>query len=99
MPDEPSANIGYVCAVHAPRPDPRWRAVDPHTLLGWYVKRAFPVRGHPARLEHMWVEVLRVADDGTLKGRLDNDPHLDVGVVCGALVSVRLDEIEAVLPP
>ncbi len=96
---EPAANSGYVCDRHAPRPDPQYRAVAPHTLVGCFVKRAFPVVHHPERLEHMWVEVLGVLSSGELVGRLDNDPFYDVGYVCGHLLAVRLDEIEAVLPP
>lgn len=99
MSHEPRSNMAYVCALHAPRPDPRYAHADPATLVGWFVKRAFPVRFHPERHEHMWCEVLRVCEDGTLEGRLDNDPALDVGYVCGNLIGIRLDEIEAVLSP
>ena len=37
----PADNWGYVCDVHAPRPDPRYAQMDPAAFLGRYVKWAF----------------------------------------------------------
>ena len=59
----PADNWGYVCDVHAPRPDPRYAQMDPAAFLGRYVKWAFAVRASAAQ-EHMWVQVRTVTPEG-----------------------------------
>jgi hypothetical protein len=99
MEPEPRQNWGYVCDVHAPRADPRYVRTSPQEFIGRYVKCAFRTVAEPVQHEHMWVEVMSVTPEGHLCGRLDNDPVYDVGVVCDDTVLVRLEAIEAVLPP
>lgn len=96
MPHEDPTNIAWVCEEHAPRPQAQFAQRAPSDFIGAFVKRAFSIRRSAGR-EHMWVIVTGVTADGHLAGVLDNDPVSDVGVACGAVVVVRLDEIEAVL--
>lgn len=104
---EPLSNIGFRCDHHAPTADSQLASWPAETFVGRFVKRAFPVLdagpllgklGTGATLEHMWVRVERV-EAGVLVGTLGNDPLCDVGVVFGDAVTVRLEEIEDVLPP
>ena len=96
MPHEPRANWGHVHRALAPKPDPALAELPAAHFLGRYVKLAFPCLQHPARKEHMWVHVHGLLQDGTLLGRLDNDPVHNVGAVCGDMVQFTRDEIEAV---
>jgi uncharacterized protein YegJ (DUF2314 family) len=98
MPQESSANWGYVCDRHTPRADPRFVLVPAACFVGRYVKCAFKDRDHP-RYEHMWVEVRLVTLEGDLVGALNNDPVYNVGLSDGDLVVVKREAIEAVLPP
>ena len=96
MPRETSANWGLVHPECAPTPDPRYRHVPPAWFLDRYVKLGFPCLQTPTVFEHMWVHVSAVLADGTLLGRLDNDPVHNVGAQCGDTVQFTRDEIEAV---
>jgi hypothetical protein len=83
-------------SVPSARPPPmRAMPTSRHTLLGRHVKRAFPIR-HSRGLEHMGVAIVVVRPDGTLVGRLANDSAHAVGYLCGDLVSLRAEEIEAI---
>jgi hypothetical protein len=94
---EPRANIGFVCSLHAPTPQEHFATWPPEAFLGLYVKRGFGcTNGH---VEHMWVLVDSITDEGALSGRLDNDPVYDCGLVCGDTVIVPRDQIEAVYSP
>jgi hypothetical protein len=95
-PREPRSNWGLVHPARAPRPDPALAALPAVHFLGRHVKLAFPCLQTPTLHEHMWVEVYAVLADGTLMGRLDNDPVHNVGAVCGDTVQFTPDEIEAV---
>ena len=90
---EDSRNIRCVCPEHSPKPG-AFKG-DPKTLIGKFVKRAFT--NDKEQVEHMWVRVLAVTDDGVVQGVLDNDPTRDMGVVCGDAVTVQLNDIEEVL--
>jgi hypothetical protein len=89
--EENPDNIRIVCPDHSPKP--MGFEGDPVSLIGRYVKRAFEQDG---RVEHMWVEVKKITDDGVLCGVLDNDPVVVNDVKCGDTVKVELCEIEEV---
>jgi len=103
---EPDANVQFVCADCAPKPDPRYATLEPQRFLGRQVKRAFPVLRTPLtpearqlpKVEHMWCKVVRVNADGMLQARLANEPFFPVGVRYRAWVQVALQEIEDVHP-
>src|SRR5262249_37733727 len=100
MNPEPASNIGLVCPLHAPKPNPILAAMDPQAFLGQYVKIAFPCLAcTPVQYEHMWIYVTRVLKDGTLLGTLDNDPVHQVGALCGATIIFDTAEIEALDVP
>ena len=95
MPHEPRSNWGRVHPALAPKPDPALAELPAAHFLGRYVKLAFPCLQHQDRKEHMWVHVYALLQDGTLLGRLDNDPVHNVGAQCGDTVQFTRDEIEA----
>lgn len=91
---EPLSNIGLPCEKHAPKPDSELAKKPPESFIGKHVKIGFPF-GDRTRLEHMWVKVFEVTEEG-LKGTLNNDP-LYADLRDGDLVEFTLDEIEEVL--
>jgi hypothetical protein len=100
MTPEPASNIGLVCPLHAPKPNPILAAMDPRAFLGQYVKIAFPCLScTPVQYEHMWVHVTRVLKGGTLLGTLANDPVHQVGARYDSTVIVDTAEIEALDVP
>lgn len=95
---EPNGNVRWVCPDHGPKSG-GFADQDPTTMVGRFVKRAFPAihpqTQEPVR-EHMWVKVLSV-ENGQLKGLLDNHPSLSMELRLGDTVMVSMDEIEDVL--
>lgn len=90
--EENPNNIQIVCPDHAPKPT--GFDGDPVSLIGRFVKRAFAQHG---RVEHMWVQIKEITDDGVLVGELNNDPVLVNDVKCGDTVTVNVEEIEEVV--
>jgi uncharacterized protein YegJ (DUF2314 family) len=90
---EPLSNIVLVCDQHAPKPDPRYRTMPLHALVGKYCKLAFHDQG---RIEHMWVRCTALGHmtDFQLKGTLDNDPVVITSVEYGDQVLFNRSEIE-----
>ena len=92
---ESAANIGIVCPTHASKPG-GYVGRDPKTFIGEFVKISFKCRTSD-QLEHMWVEVKEVLGDGSgLRGLVNNDPVLDVGVKDGDVVIFTIPQIEDV---
>lgn len=85
-------NVQWVCADHAPRPNPEWQKFPLPWFVGKCVKRAFAEHDH---IEHMWVRVTGV-DGSRLIGLLANPPASLTNVTFGDPVIVELSEIEAV---
>ena len=58
--------------------DPKAKEVPPRSLIGKYIKRAFPAK-HPLTgkdmVEHMWV-LVTAYKGGRLHGTVNNDPIL-----------------------
>lgn len=94
---ESDSNIGYTCAEHSRKPDPKFKKMPIQFFLGKYVKKAFPgiTPGGKTSLEHMWVRVM-MANKSTLIGVLDNHPIYDMDIKRGSTVKVRRNEIEQV---
>lgn len=91
---EPLNNIGIVCAgcMDERKTETQGKINSIHDLIGKYVKKGFKVgKG----IEHMWVKVTSVTDDGVLIGVLDNDPCM-AKLRCGDHVKVMREEIEEV---
>ena len=81
------------------------RPVD--AFMGHYVKLGFPcqmpataTREARAGVEHMWVEVIGIAEhpEEELQGRLANDP-VYCDCLCGDIVEFSRHEIEEVMEP
>lgn len=92
-------NIGFVCDAHASKPDPELAKLPSEFFLKKHVKLGFKGKDPKGieRIEHMWVRVDYIDNDGDLVGILDNDPILEMEYVCGCLVAFKKDEIEAVM--
>jgi Uncharacterized protein conserved in bacteria (DUF2314) len=96
MAREPASNIGMFCAEHSPKPDPKFAGLDPQTLIGRFVKKGFKTADPRVELEHMWVKVKRLREDGKLEGVLNNDPGFCPNLKNGDIVTVEMSEIEAI---
>lgn len=100
-------NVRLVCDAHAPRAG-RYTGTAPETFLGGMVKLAFKNK-HPVSkketLEHMWVEVIELVDEGVypngerLIGRLHSEPVLETEYVAGDELAFSVAEIEAFADP
>lgn len=93
---KPETNLRGVCAVHAPKPDPKFAKLKPEEFVGKWVKKAFEVnKEHPKmpQIEHIWVKITAVKAGGLI-GTLANQP-LFINKKFGDKVSVQVTEIEA----
>ena len=95
MPMEPISNIRIYCSKHAPKL--KGFEGDPVSLIGRYVKVGFDADHEGVAVEHMWVEVIGVTQDGVITGKLANDPVFVDGLHCGDAISLTVADIEAVL--
>jgi len=104
MQNKKGPTFGVVCGGCAPKPG-AYTGQKPDTFTGKQVKLGFdntdPRDGKP-RKEHMWVQVLRVAEVGEfptgeeLVGKLANDPVLQCEYQCGDTLAFKVSEIEEV---
>ena len=95
---EPPENVKYMCPNHSKEAVPHAGLFDITDLAGAkFVKARFEVKDNPViAAEHMWVKVESVSLEGTITGRLDNEPEyadLDYGQV----VVLTIGDVEAVL--
>jgi hypothetical protein len=82
-----------VCACCAPKPDPSLHGHPPSWYVGRYVKQAFEGQG----VEHMWIRVTGLADvAGSLRGTMASKPTLVPDLRFGDVVTVRIQDIEAI---
>lgn len=81
-----------VCSDHAPRAG-AYVGREGSTFVGKYVKIAFKCRD-THRLEHLYVKVTETYGDDHLKGNVDNDPVLNIGVKCGDEVHFTVAQVE-----
>lgn len=88
-------NVFVVCDQHASRPDPTLHGLA--NYVGCFVKIAFREIPPPHRNEHIWVHVTEMMN-GQLRGVVDNDPVLNIGVTDGSIVTFNITAIEALLP-
>lgn len=101
MAREPDSNIGVVCPVHAPKPNPAYFTLPLESFIGEHVKLGFDTGliDGPDK-EHMWVKVtgLYDGDEGPeeLVGVLNNDPKYVMDYKDGDAVIFSRTEIEDV---
>lgn len=91
---ESPSNVGLVCPAHAPTAG-KYVGQSPSNFIGNFVKVAFKCRT-TERLEHLWVVVTEVEGADGLRGKVNNDPVLDVGVKDGDEVVFTVAQIEDV---
>jgi uncharacterized protein YegJ (DUF2314 family) len=95
---EPLTNVGFVCEHLAPAAG-KYAGQDAKQFVGKFIKMAFdavnPQTNRPTK-EHMWV-LVENEKDGTLTGKLDNDPILQTSVQCGDTIHLTVDQIEDVV--
>lgn len=95
MQEDPK-NIGWVCADHTPKPDPQFFKKPLDWFVGKNCKLGFPTgRTEAPFLEFMWVYVTG-SDEGSLIGKLNNDPLFVEEYKDGDGVAFDRDEICAV---
>lgn len=95
---EPIANVGLVCAHRAPTAG-KYAGEDAKKFIGKFVKMAFNginPRSGGTQKEHMWV-LVESEKDGTLTGKLDNDPIICPDLKCGDTVHLKVADIEDVV--
>lgn len=98
---EPLSNVGFVCAEHAPKPDPALHVHPPEFFVDKFVKLGFPMihiaTGLPT-VEHMWVLVEKVVN-GKLRGVVNSDP-IHIGEYHdGVEIEFEVTEIEKLSDP
>lgn len=98
-PEDP-ANVGFVHADCAPKPDSKLIALPAKDFVGNYIKTAFPgVDPHGVkRIEHMWVMIKSVVDDETVRGVVENDAALEGAPAYGTEVDVKISSISQMMP-
>jgi len=87
-----TGNVGVVHAECAPKPQKKFLTWMPQDFLGNYVKIGFTAED--GRVEHMWVQVTEVVSHKSLKGRLDNDPILTLGLKRHDEITFNTERIE-----
>ena len=97
---EEDGNFRNIPEAEAPKPDPKFMAYPPWTLMGQTAKFPFPtcVNGHKS-VEHMWVRLTQTLPDRRFQGTLENDPEYAKYLEYGDPVTVRQDQIEALFEP